>query len=109
MEKQKLQGANSALILGIFSIITACCCSGLPGLILGIIGLNSAKKAKAAADANPDAYSNIGNIEAGRITSLIGVVLGVIFLLWTIYLVSSGQWQEQMEQYQEMIEQMQNQ
>ncbi len=109
MEKQKLPNASTSLVMGILSIVTACCCYGIPGLIFGFIGLNMAKKAKAVHDENPEQYQGIGNVNAGRITSIIGIVLGVIFLIILIYLVATGKFTEMIEQQQQMIEQMQNQ
>lgn len=107
MEKQKLPHSQSALILGVISIVTACCCNGVPGLILGIIGMMQAKKAKAIHDANPDMYDGIKNAETGRITSIIGLVIGGLATLWLIYLISSGKYGEMMEQYQELLNKMQ--
>jgi len=107
MEKQKLPNSQGALILGITSIITACCCYGIPGVILGFIGLNKAKKAKATHDENPDTYIGIGNANTGRITSIIGLVIGGLYTIWMIYIISTGQWGEMMDQYRELIEQAQ--
>ncbi len=108
MEKQKLPHSQSALILGIVSIITACCCYGIPGLVLGFIGINNAKKAKAIHNENPDTYKGVKNAETGRITSIIGIVFGVLITIWLIFIISTGKYGEMMEQYKEMIEQMQN-
>ena len=54
MYKEKLPYSQSALILGISSIITACCCWGVIGIILGIIGLNNANKAIRIHEEDPD-------------------------------------------------------
>ncbi len=107
MEKQKLPHSQAALILGIVSIITACCCYGLPGLILGFIGMKEAKKAKVAHEENPDMYTGLNNAETGRITSIIGIVIGILTTLWLVYVVSTGQWGEMIEQYKDLIEQAQ--
>ena len=103
MEKQKLPGVNTALILGICSIVTFCCCFGLPGIILGLIGLNKAKKVKSIYDENPELYIHSGNIEAGRITSIIGLVLGIIYIIYFIYLIASGDFTANWEESQEII------
>ena len=107
MEKQKLPHSQAALILGIVSIVTACCCYGLPGVILGFIGINEAKKAKATHEENPDMYTGMNNAETGRITSIIGIVIGALAVLWLIYAISSGKYGEMIEQYKEAIEQAQ--
>ena len=109
MEKHKLPHSQSALILGIFSIVTSCCCSGLPGIILGFFGMNEAKKAKQVYDQNPEMYSGIGNADTGRITSIIGIVLGIILAIWTIYIISTGQWSEMIEEFQRGFQESQQQ
>ncbi len=106
MEKQKLPHSQGSLILGITSIVTSCCCSGLPiGLILGIIGMMQAKKAKAIHDENPEMYIGIKNAETGKITSIIGLILGILGTLYIVYIISSGGWGEMLEQYKDIIEQ----
>ena len=107
MEKQKLPHSQSALILGIVSIVTSCCCNGVPGLIIGFIGLTKAKKAIAIHNENPEQYEGINNANTGKTTSIIGLVIGGLITIWLIYAISSGQWGEMMEQYMELIEQAQ--
>lgn len=107
MEKQKLPHSQSALILGIVSIITACCCYGVPGFILGLIGINEAKKAKAIHEENPDIYTGLNNAETGRVTSIIGIVIGGLAVLWLIYIISTGKYGEMMDQYMQMMEELQ--
>lgn len=102
-----LPNAKSSLIYGIVSIVTACCCFGLPGLIFGIIGLNKSKSAQALYNENPDLYEGEGNANTGKITSIIGIVLGVIFVLQMAYSIFSGNTQEQIELIKEAIEQAQ--
>ncbi len=104
MVKEKLPYSQSALILGILSIFTACCCYGIVGVILGFIGLNKAKKAIAVHEENPDLYDGINNANTGKITSIIGIVFGVIAIVYLVYILSSGQYEVIMEQYQEIIE-----
>ena len=83
-----LPNATAALVLGIISIVGAFC-YGI-GIILGIIGLVLANKDKKLIDANPDTISqgSISNLRAGRICSIIGIVVGGIFLIViAIYLI----------------------
>ena len=106
MEKQKLPHSQSSLILGILSIVTACCCNGLPGIILGIIGMNEAKKAKRVHDENPELYVGLNNANTGRVTSIIGLALGIILLIVSIiWIIQLGG----IEGYMEMIEEMSKQ
>lgn len=108
MEKQKLPHAQSALVFGIISIITACCCCvGVPGVIFGFIGWNNSKKAYALLEENPGEYEGEGNANTGKITSIIGMVIGGLIVLNLIYTITSGGWGDMMEQIQEAVEQAQ--
>ena len=107
MEKQKLPHAQSALIFGIVSIVTACCCFGIPGIIFGFIGLNNSSKAMKIYNADPSQYTGESNANTGKITSIIGIVIGVLAILQMAYAIFSGYWQEQMEMYKQLIEQNQ--
>ena len=53
------------------------------GIILDIIGLVLANKDKKVIKANLDIFSqgSISNLSAGRICSIIGIVVGAIFLI----------------------------
>lgn len=88
MEKQKLPNATAVLVLGILSIVT-CCCYGILGLILGIIGLYLAKKDADLYLANTDLYSNYNNIKTGKILCYIGLVLNVIYLLLCVWMIAT--------------------
>ena len=103
MNKEKLPHSQSALVLGILSIVTACCCWGILGVILGLIGLSNANKAIKIHNENPDLYDGINNANTGRTTAIIGIVLGSLIGLYMVYIVSTGDYQMMMEQYQEML------
>ncbi|MCK5638599.1 MAG: DUF4190 domain-containing protein [Flavobacteriaceae bacterium] len=104
MVKEKLPNSQSGLIFGILSIFTACCCGGVIGLIFGFIGLSKSNKAIAIHSENPDMYDGINNANTGRITSIIGLIIGAISTIWLIYLLSTGQYEMMIEQYQQGIE-----
>ena len=76
----KLQNAVATLVLGLLSLLTNC---GGVGLVLGIIGLIISNKdeQRLRMTADPLYYSNAGMHKAGRIMSIIGIVLGAIFLV----------------------------
>lgn len=83
-----LPNATAVLVLGIISIVGAFCYG--VGIILGIIGLVLANKDKKMLDANPDVYSqgSVSNLKAGRICSIVGIVVGVVFLvIIALYLI----------------------
>ncbi|HWB24629.1 MAG TPA: CCC motif membrane protein [Chitinophagaceae bacterium] len=83
-EKPQLPNATAVLVLGICSIVIGC--YGL-GIILGIIGIALSGKGRAMYKANPEMYSGYGSLNAGFIMSIIGLSLGV---LWIILMVFFG-------------------
>jgi hypothetical protein len=97
--------STSVLVLGILSIV-GCWCWGLPGVVLGIIGLVQAGKGKDAYIQNPNIYSqaSLKNLNAGRICAIIGLCLSGIVLLSVLIkviffgaLLTSFPWQNYMK------------
>ncbi len=82
--KQQLPNAAAALVLGILSVLLGCL---FLGLILGIIGLVISSKDKKMYDKNPQAYEGYGSLNAGRILSIIGTVLGGLSVLYYVIVV----------------------
>jgi len=74
-----LPNSTSALVLGIISIASLCCCS-IVGFILGIIGLVLGINAVALYKQSPGVYteSSYQNANAGKICSMIGLILSVL-------------------------------
>jgi multisubunit Na+/H+ antiporter MnhG subunit len=103
MYKEKLPHSQTALILGITSIFTACCCWGIFGIIFGIIGLFNANKAIAIHEEFPDQYDGINNAQTGRTTSIIGIIIGILSILFIIYILSTGEYQMLYEEYNNML------
>lgn len=104
--QQPLPNATAVLVLGILSILFGCCFS-IVGVIMGIIAVVLANKDMKLYRENPDLYtqSSYNNLNAGRITAIIGLVIGAILLIYTIVLFSSGGF---FEQYKEILEEMQS-
>lgn len=77
-----LPNATAALVLGIISIVGAFC-YGIVGVICGIIGLILANKDRKMYQSTPELYSqsSFSTSNAGRVCSIIGLILGGIFLL----------------------------
>jgi hypothetical protein len=86
-QRQPLPNASTTLILGILSVVLGC---GILGLILGIIGLVVSKEGRELYMQNPDGYTGYGNLNAGRILSIIGIVIGSVTMLWVVFLISIG-------------------
>ncbi len=81
-----LPNATASLVLGIISIVGAFC-YGIVGVICGIIGLVLANKDRKLYQATPELYSpaSYSSSNAGRTCSIIGLILGGIFLLIMIF------------------------
>ncbi len=100
--KEKLPHSTAALVLGIFSIIT-CCFNGIPGVILGVLGLMQSKKAITIHNEDTELYDGIGNANAGKIISIIGLIFSAIALISWIYMLMHPELQQEMlEKLQEM-------
>ena len=79
--KQTLPNSATTLVLGICSIVFVCF---LFGFILGIIGLVISGKSKRLYIQSPNDYSGHAALNAGRVMSIIGVILGAILILLMI-------------------------
>lgn len=86
MENQKLPNATAVLVLGILSILT-CCCYGLFGLALAIVGLYLTNNDLKIYNAAPEQYINFQQLNTGKILCIIGIVLNAIMLLYFIWII----------------------
>lgn len=89
---QNLPNATASLVLGIISLV-GIFCYGIVGLTCGIIGLVLANKDRALYRAAPELYnpSSYSTSQAGRVCSIIGIVLsGAFLLLIIVYLIFVG-------------------
>lgn len=86
MENQKLPNATAVLVLGILSIIT-CCCYGILGLILGIVGLVLTNKDLIVYNQAPEKFTNYQTLNIGKILCIIGIVLSAIAILYFIWII----------------------
>lgn len=87
MEKQKLPNSTLILVFGILSIVT-CCCYGVVGLILGVIAMFLAKKAKEVYIENPELYTGYQNVKTGKILAIIGVILSLLTIIYLIGIIA---------------------
>lgn len=107
MEQQKLPNSTLILVLGILSIPT-CCCYGVLGLILGIIAIVLANKAAKVYAENPELYTGFQNVKTGKILAIIGIVLAVIYLIFSVAMISMFGWEtlQDQEVLQERLQEM---
>jgi hypothetical protein len=73
------------LVLGICSIVFSCF---FAGLVLGIIGLNMSAKGRKLYKENPELYDGYGSLNAGWIMSIIGTILGGLYVIYWIIIVA---------------------
>ncbi len=80
----------ASLVLGICSLLFACV---FAGFVCAIIGLVLANKGLGIYREQPDLYGGYGMLKAGKVTSIIGIVLGAFWIVWAvlaILLISLG-------------------
>lgn len=82
-QKVSLPNAVAVLVLGICSIVFSC---AFIGLACGIIGLVLSSKGLKMYKEDPDMYLNYGMLNAGRITSIIGICISGISILYYIFI-----------------------
>ena len=83
-QKQNAPYAVAALVLGICSLLFGCF---FVGFVCGIIGAVLANKGLAAYNQNPALYTGYGMLKAGKVTSILGIVFGAIYLVYYIIAV----------------------
>ena len=110
MEKQMLPNATLALVMGILSIV-GCCCYGVPGVIFGIVAIIISLKAEKLYKQDPESYSGYGNVKAGKIMGVIGLILSVLFAAYMAWFIGQVGWEalQDPEQLMKRMEEMQNQ
>ena len=82
--KQLAPTAIAAMVCGILSINFSSLI--IPGFILAVIGKRKANEGYDAIAANPDTYTGAGMLNAGRITSKVGLILSIVMIpFWILY------------------------
>ncbi len=84
MQQKPLPNAIATLVLGILSIITGCY---VIGLILGIVALILSKEPMKLYREDPTLWSDYAMLNAGRITAIIGTVLGGLSVIFWVFYV----------------------
>lgn len=82
-QKQNAPYSVASMVLGIVSIVFGCV-----GLVCGIIGLVLACKGMNAYYAEPEKYDGLGMLKAGKVCSIIGIVLGALAILYVLLIVT---------------------
>jgi len=107
----KLPNSTTVLVLGIASI-PMCCCINIASLAISIIAIVLYNKDKALYLANPQAYTpgSYSNLKAGNVCAIVGLILSVISLLFTIWFALQFGWEVlwDPEAMKEAVESLQN-
>ena len=107
MEQQKLPNVTTAIVLAILSYL-CCCFGGFPGAVLAGVAFFLVRSDEKKYMENPELYSNYSQLKTAKTLAIIGLVLGILYMFWSIYNIQSmGGWDAYMEKVQEMSEQWQ--
>jgi hypothetical protein len=77
-------------VLGIISIAGCWCCSGIVGLICGILAIIFGGNAIRAIDAGLADPIDRGKAAAGKICGIIGLALSILGAIWFLVSIASG-------------------
>lgn len=80
MQPVKNNMATASMVMGILSLVLSCCC--FLGIIFASLGLIFGCLSKV-----DETFA--GTAKAGLITSVIGIILSVIFMIFWIFLIGS--------------------
>ena len=80
-QKQNAPYAVASLVLGICSLVFGCF---FVGLVCGIVGVVLANKGIEAYNKQPSLYTGFGMLKAGKITSIIGIIFGSIYIVYYV-------------------------
>lgn len=87
----KLPNTHTAFILSIVSLFLGCCCGGtILTLILSGTSLYLAKKDQELYQTNPSLYANYSENRTTSILSIIGIIIGLLSLIASIYGMVTG-------------------
>ncbi|MFV9550747.1 CCC motif membrane protein [Algibacter sp. PT7-4] len=108
MEQQKL---NPTLVYVLAILGLLCCCFGGLGFILAGVALFIAHNKLKEVKLNPENFdaSSIKAMNTAKTVAMVILIVNLLYLVMTIYRISTVGWDELMIQSQEMMEQMQNQ
>ncbi len=106
MEQQKLPNVTISIVLSIVSFLCCCFSAGIGGIILSGIALLLVNKDTKLYNQNPQDYSNFSTLKTAKILAIIGLALGVLTLIYTVFsIMQIGGWDAYMEQFKTIMEQ----
>jgi|SRR5690554_512205 len=102
-QPEKLPKSTGILVLGILSIVFSLCCGGFIGIILAIIALVMAGPATTMYNAAPERYTGYSNVKTGKVLAIIGLIISIIVILFTVYIFSTVGYEGILEMQEEMM------
>ncbi len=98
---------NTTLVYILSIIGLLCCCFGGLGFLLSGPAYLMANKKLKDAQLNPDDYEgNINAMETAKTVALVVLIINMLYLLYTIYSIATGGLSEAQEQWQKMMEEI---
>lgn len=98
---------NTTLVYILSIIGLLCCCFGGLGFLLSGPAYLMANKKVKDAQLNPDDYEgNINAMETAKTVALVVLIINVLYLFYTIYAIATGGLSEAQEQWQKMMEEI---
>ena len=106
MEKQKL---NSTIVYILAILGFLCCCIGGLGFILAGIAFFIALSKLKAAKLNPENFdaSSVKSMNTAKIVAMVILIINILYLVMSIYRISTIGWDAMMEQSQQIMDQYQ--
>ena len=93
-------------VLSIIGLL--CCCFGGLGVLLSAPAYFIANNKIKDAQLNPDNYEgDVNAMNTAKIVALVITIINALYLLWTIYRIATGDWDEIQRAWQEAMEKAQ--
>jgi len=101
---------NPTLVYILSIVGLLCCCFAGLGIFLSAPAYFIANNKVKDAQLNPEDYDgDINAMNTAKTIALIVMIINALYLIYSIYYYSTGGWEETMQKYNEMMEQMQQQ
>jgi len=103
MEKLKLNTTDIYILSGVG--LLCCCLSGLGFIPAGIALYLAINKLKEY-NANPEDYENPKPMQTAKTIAMVVLIINLAYLAYTIYILSTTEWDVLMEQSRQMMEEI---
>lgn len=110
-QESQSQQLNPTIVYVLAVLGLLCCCFGGLGVIPAGIAFFIAQSKLKQAQLNPENYSlqSIKGMNTAKTVALVMLIINALYLVMTIYRISTVGWDEMMEQSRQIMEQYQTQ